>query len=66
METVRVENFPSDTNYRNFGYDMADKLPGVFEVDVQTQAYCLSLGDYEENRDTIMEFVRIAGAEVNI
>lgn len=63
MDTVRIEDFPSSTNFVNFKHDLEDQMPGLWwEQDGENEVILISLDDYESTRDQITELVRQAGA----
>lgn len=65
MDIVRVEDFPSDTNWSNFQYDINTVLPGLpYEIDHGKQAMLIQLQYYEAEREQITEFAKRAGAVV--
>ncbi len=65
MDTVRIEDFPSNTNFRNFEYDLNTYLPGVpWQRDDENEAIVMQLQYYEDNRERITEFAKQAGAVV--
>lgn len=63
MDTVRIEDFPSSTNFKNFEYDLRQQLPDLlWRQDDGNEAIVMALEDYESNRDQITELVGQAGA----
>jgi hypothetical protein len=65
MDTVRIGNFPSTTNFRNFEFDMNVALPEVpFELELGAETMIIQAQYFEDNAEKIREFIVDAGGEI--
>jgi hypothetical protein len=67
MDTVRIGNFPSTTNFRNFEFDMNVALPEVpFELELGAETMIIQAQYFEDNAEKIREFIVDAGGEIRV
>jgi len=65
MDTVKVGNFPSTTNWRNFWWDISMTIPSLpFDIDHGEEAMVIQVQYYEENKNEIDDFAKQSGGDV--
>jgi hypothetical protein len=65
VDPVKIGNFPSTTNFKNFQFDLELFLPDVFlEVDYNEEAILVAKADYDANAVVIDLYLDMSGGEV--